>query len=292
MAATPFSSFIRSWWLVVGQRVFWGVVGETGILSRGLCFEERGFRGLPGAHLDFGPKTIVDSEEGGVRWKKQSSMSCCSSSRNLSFINHPLPPPWFPTPLGLASITSESSITGQKSPAAWKWLKCTHVSMFIRHTHLHVLQSPHSCHPACFWHKHSPPHLQHTHSVCVCHQSGGLKTTNSRSLQGREGAATEVLICCCYRVCVGQVTSLPLFSDNRSFTQQWHYAPSTAIHRLLGKTRIPAVVDKHKSTHAQALWNTPIPATQGMHTNILTCTYTSSGCSICRHLSTTHMHLS
>ena len=167
---------------------------------------------------------------------------------------------------------------------------CKHVHK--THTHLHVLQSPHSCHPACFWHKHSPPHLQHTHSVCVCHQSGGLKTTNSRSLQGREGAATEVLICCCYRVCVGQVTSLPLFSDNRSFTQQWHYAPSTAIHRLLGKTRIPAVVDKHKSTHAQALWNTPIPATQGMHTNILTCTYTSSGCSICRHLSTTHMHLS
>lgn len=41
--------------------------GETGILSRGLCFEERGFRRLPGAHLDFGPKTIVDSEEGGVR---------------------------------------------------------------------------------------------------------------------------------------------------------------------------------------------------------------------------------
>lgn len=37
--------------------MFVGVVGKTGILSRGLCFEERGFRRMPGAnreHLDFG----------------------------------------------------------------------------------------------------------------------------------------------------------------------------------------------------------------------------------------------
>lgn len=167
MAATPFSSFIRSWWLVVGQRVFWGVVGETGILSRGLCFEERGFRGLPGAHLDFGPKTIVDSEEGGVRWKKQSSMSCCSSSRNLSFINHPLPPPWFPTPLGLASITSESSITGQKSPAAWKWLKCTHVSMFIRHTHTCMFSSLHIHATLLAFDTNTALPTCSTHTVCV-----------------------------------------------------------------------------------------------------------------------------
>lgn len=42
-----------------------GVVGETGILSRGLCFQA----GLPWAnweHLDFGPR-MKEGEGGGVR---------------------------------------------------------------------------------------------------------------------------------------------------------------------------------------------------------------------------------
>lgn len=30
--------------------MFVGVVGKAGILSRGLCFEERGFRRMPGAN--------------------------------------------------------------------------------------------------------------------------------------------------------------------------------------------------------------------------------------------------
>lgn len=124
MAATPFSSFIRSWWLVGGQRVFWGLVrGETGILSRGLCFEERGVsEGCLGRAWILVPKRLWIVRK--VGWGEKSRAVCHAvplPAISLLSITPP-PPPWVPTLLGMASITSESSITGQKWPEACKWL--------------------------------------------------------------------------------------------------------------------------------------------------------------------------
>lgn len=102
-------------------------------------------------------------------------MSCCSSSRNPSLIKPSSLSSLSALP-GMASITSESIITGQKQREACKWLQCTHENICIQ-THpcllcLPVGSSQVHANLLSFDTDTAPPHPQHTYSVCVIEAVG------------------------------------------------------------------------------------------------------------------------
>lgn len=124
--------------------------------------------------------------------------------------------PVFPALTGMASITSESSITGQKHQAA----SSLQMTLVYTQEYMHTDTYTHPCLLCMFScgilpphatllsfdtntappHHHHHHHLRHTYGVLCVSSKQWVETTNSRSLQGREEAATVVLVCCCYSV--------------------------------------------------------------------------------------------
>lgn len=173
-----------------------------GILNRGLCFEERGFRGPPGANwevkcLGFGPTT-------------KEGEGCGSEVKKRRAVCHAVPLPAIPPPPSLFSPPCQeghqsrlrAALQGRNTepPNGFSVHARTYASRrtdVSSMSPVHVLQSDHPKVHATL----TPPHLQRTYSLCVSSKQW-VETTNSRSLQGRTDPL-QWFWCVVATVCVG-----------------------------------------------------------------------------------------